>query len=131
MLLNIGHYRPQRSCGKVIFSRASVSHSVHRRGEGVSGRHPQADTLWADTLPGQTLSLGRHTPCRHPRADIPPCPVHAGIHMSCSVHADIHPPNRQPPCPVHAGIHTPVQCMLEYTPSPSSHCIRWILYACF
>ena len=25
-------YRPQRSCGKIIFSQASVSHSVHRGG---------------------------------------------------------------------------------------------------
>ena len=36
------NYRPQQSCGKVIFSQASVSHSVHR---GVStsvhaGIHP-------------------------------------------------------------------------------------------
>ena len=26
------YYRPQRSCGKVIFSQASVGHSVHRGG---------------------------------------------------------------------------------------------------
>ena len=49
------YYRLQRSCGKVIFSQASVRHSVH----GGCGRHhawadtPLADTPWAD-LPGQT-----------------------------------------------------------------------------
>ena len=52
------YYRPLRSCGKVMFSHLSVSHSVHK---GMSapvhvGIHP----------PGQTT---------------PPLPVHAGIHM--------------------------------------------------
>ena len=51
------HYRPQRSCGKMIFSQASVSHSVH--GGGVSATHPPS----------------RHPPSRHPSY-----PVHAGIH---------------------------------------------------
>ena len=41
------YYRPQRSCGKVMFSQACVKNSVHR-GEGVC---PSA--CW-DTLPGQT-----------------------------------------------------------------------------
>ena len=63
-------YRPQRSCGKVIFSQACVKNSVHRGG-GVclsacwdthSPRQtpPLADTPWADT-PRQT----------HPWADKP------------------------------------------------------------
>ena len=47
------HYRPQRSCGKVMFSQASVILFTW----GVSARHP----------PGQTPPLGRH-----PRADTPP-----------------------------------------------------------
>ena len=40
-------YRPQRSCGKVMFSHASVSHSVHRGGVADTsplGRQPQEDT---------------------------------------------------------------------------------------
>ena len=54
----ISHYRPQRSCGKVIFSQASVSHSVHGGGGGVSqhalrqtlpGRHTPRQTPWAYT----------------------------------------------------------------------------------
>ena len=47
------NYRPQRSCGKVIFSQVSVILSM---GE-VSARHPQAYTpLWADP-PGRRLLL--------------------------------------------------------------------------
>ena len=78
------HYRPQRSCGKVMFLHLSVSHSVQR---GVYpsmhwGRHPLgihipvctgADTPRADisqyalwqTPPGQTypsMYWGRHPP---------------------------------------------------------------------
>ena len=88
------YYRPQRSCGKVMFSQASV---ILFTGEGVYpsmhwGRHP----------PGQTPP-GRHPPgidtplAKHPRANNPQA-VHAGIHT---------------PCPMHAGI----------PPSPSGHCI--------
>ena len=60
------YYRPQRSCDKLIFSQASVSHSVHR---GCLA-HPRADTPRADT----------------------PCPVHAGISPTCPEHAGIHTP---------------------------------------
>ena len=35
-----GYYRPQRSCGKIIFSQASVILVT----EGVSGRHPPGQT---------------------------------------------------------------------------------------
>ena len=45
------YYRPQRSCGKVMCSQASV---ILPTGGGVCGRPPRTDT--------------------------PPCPVHAGIH---------------------------------------------------
>ena len=57
------YYRPQRSCGKVMFS---VKNSVHR---GLSARHPQANTP----------PRGKHLPGRHPhppgqtpQADTPP-----------------------------------------------------------
>ena len=79
-------YRPQRSCGKVIFSQASVSHSVNR-GKGCLadtplGRHP------TQCMPGYTA----------------PCPVHAGIHTPRQTTPnacwDTHPP-------MHAGIHPP------------------------
>ena len=57
-------YRSQQSCGKVMFSQASVSHSVHR---GVSasvhvGIHPL----------GRYAPLGRYTPL----AGMPPGQVH-------------------------------------------------------
>ena len=61
-------YRPQRTCGKVMFLCLSVSHSV-QRGEGVSGRYPLRQTP-----PGQTHPLGTHTPLgrHHPGYNIPP-----------------------------------------------------------
>ena len=68
-------YRPQRSCGKAIFSRASVSHSVRGGGgflpqcmlvytTSLAGTPPLAGTpqqvhpLWTGALPG------RYTPSR-------------------------------------------------------------------
>ena len=59
-------YRPQRSCGKAIFSQACVKNSVHGGGGGCL---PQC-------ILGYT-SLGRHPT----RADTPH-PVHAGIDMA-------------------------------------------------
>ena len=92
------NYRPQRSCGKVIFSQVSVSHSVHRG--GVSGRSPR------QTPP----PLGRHP---LPWADTPPqCMLgYTPLPSACW---------DTPPCPVHAGIHPPAQCMLGYTPPPAA-----------
>ena len=70
-LYSLVNYRPQRSCGKVMFSQASGQKSPRidppghtspgqtPPGQAPPGRHPQADTHWADT---------------------PPCPVHARIH---------------------------------------------------
>ena len=78
-------YRPQRSCGKIIFSQASVSHSVHRGGVCLgacwdlhtpsryppgrytpSGRYtppPRQYTPWAGTSPRQVPpQLSRYTP---------------------------------------------------------------------
>ena len=53
------YYRPQRSCGKVIFPQASVSHSVYR------GCLPQCKL-------GYTPPLARHPPGRYPQwADTP------------------------------------------------------------
>ena len=61
----LGYYRPQRSCGKVMFSQASVILST--RGQGVRvADTPWADTPQADTSPRQTPPPGRHTPSRHP-----------------------------------------------------------------
>ena len=58
------NYRPQRSCGKVIFLHMSV---IQFTGEGVCGRPPKQTSL-ADTPP----PLGRHCPRqRPPCADIP------------------------------------------------------------
>ena len=52
------YYHPQRSCSKVIFSQASVSHFTRGEGRGVSDRHPP-------------VHAGIHPP---------PIPVHVGIH---------------------------------------------------
>ena len=54
------YYRPQRSCGKVIFLHQSVNHSIHRRG------------VWQP--PGQTPPWADNPP---PRADTPP------LHSAC------------------------------------------------
>ena len=66
-------YRPQRSCGKVMFLHLSVSHSVHRGGSasgsggGVCHTPPCADTPLgryplSRHTPGQTFPLARHPP---------------------------------------------------------------------
>ena len=101
-LVNFYCYRPQRSCGKVMFSQASVILSM--RG-GVPGRL----TPWADT---------RHTPLgRHPLWEDPPgqtctpCPVHAGIYTPLpSACWDTHP--------------LPSACW-DTPPPPDSHCSGW------
>ena len=80
------YYRPQRSCGKVIFSQAYVSHSVHGGG-GCLPLVPEGCVCHTHT------SLSRHPP---PQADTPgqtpPCPVHAGIHPQSSACWDTHTP---------------------------------------
>ena len=53
----IGNYRPQRSCGQVMFLHLSVNHSVHRGGGGLCLGDP----------PGQ-----RHPPDRDPQTETPP-----------------------------------------------------------
>ena len=59
------NYRPQRSCGKVIFSQACVKNSVMG---GVC-----LSACWDTHSPGQ-----KHPP---PSWADPLCPVHAGIDM--------------------------------------------------
>ena len=78
--------RPQRSCGKVMLSQASV---ILFTGMGRGGRHP----------PGRH-PLGKHplpSACwnTHPLPNAcwdthPSCPVHAGIYTPCPMHAVIH-----------------------------------------
>ena len=79
-------YRPQRSCGKVMFSQVSVilftgggvyaQHAL-RQTPPSPGRHPQADTPWentppgrhpprTDTFPGQTPPPRQTSPTRRP-----------------------------------------------------------------
>ena len=66
---NTVYYRPQRSCGKVMFSQASVI--LFTGGACIPACTGQ-------TPPGQTPP--------------PPCPVHSWIHTHpCQVHAGIHP----------------------------------------
>ena len=91
-LLDImGSYRPQRSCGKVMFLHLSVILSMG----GVC-----SSACWdthTQTPPRQTPPLGRHPLGRpplpsacwdtHPLAQCilgytPPCPVHSKIHMA-------------------------------------------------
>ena len=103
-------YRPQRSCGKVMFSQASVilltGGRVSARSVCVVGTHPGRPP-WANTPPPP----GRHSPAdTTPWANTP----QAGTPM-------FRPPRQTPPgqtdphaqcmhkhthtCPVHAGIH--------------------------
>ena len=88
------NYRLQQSCGKAIFSQASVSHSVHRVGEG---------DVWQTPL--DRHPLGRHPPeqtpsGRHPHAD--------------TQHAQCMLGHTHTPYPVHAGIHPPPACSGRY-----------------
>ena len=62
-------YRPQQSCGKVMFLHLSVSHSVHRGVNIPLGRHtpPGQTPPRADTPPAQRmLGYGQQTGGTHP-----------------------------------------------------------------
>ena len=74
-------YRPQWSCGKVVFSQVSVSHSVHRGG----GCLPQC-------MLGYTHPLGRYT-----------LPPPGQVHPAWQV----HPPGRYTPRQVQPRAGTP------------------------
>ena len=92
-LLDImGSYRPQRSCGNVMFSHLSVILSTgvfcpsacwdtHPPDRYPPGRHPLwANTPWAVT-PGQTPSWA-DPPAQCMLGYTTPCPVHSKIHMA-------------------------------------------------
>ena len=55
-LCQLSYYRPQRSCGKVMFLHLSVSHSVHRVGLCPSMHHRSHDQ--GGLCPGGSLSGG-------------------------------------------------------------------------
>ena len=112
-------YRPQRSCGKVIFSEGSVSHSVHRGWTGVSalvhagihplGRHP-LPSPWTVTSPRKHTPLGstphKHTPPKHT----------PGITLPRSTPPwEAHPPKPLEADPREADSPPPAQCMLGDT----------------
>ena len=114
-------YRPQYSCGKVMFLHLSVSHSVHG---GVSGRHPWADTSLGRHLLGRypPTPLGRHSLGKHPWAKIPgqtppgrhPLGRHPFGQTPLWADTPKQTPKQTPP---------PAQCMLGHThthnlPSP-------------
>ena len=80
-------YRPQRSCGKVMLSQASVILST---GEGVCGRLPPAQCMLGYTPPAQCM-LGYTQPC----------PVHAGIHA--------------PRQPLQRTVHILLECILVFS----------------
>ena len=87
-----GCYRPQRSCGKVMFLHLSVSHSVH---EGVSA------SVHAGIHPPGRYTRSRYTPLVHPR--------------------QVHPPARDTPWQKHslADTHTPLAG--THTPLAGTH----------
>ena len=74
-------YRPQRSCGKVMFLHLSVSHSVHGGGGVPASVHaripPQADTPGKHTiLPGSTPSRKHTSRNQTPPESTPPREAH-------------------------------------------------------
>ena len=82
---NALYYRPQRSCGKVMFLHLFLSHSIHSGGASV--RH----------LPGQTIPQA-DPPGQTPQTDNPPS------------RADIPPAQ----CMLGYTPRSPAQCMLGY-----------------
>ena len=103
---SVHFYRPQRSCGKVMFLHLSISHSVHKGvcvcipactgADPPTGRHIPACT-GADT-PRQTypsMHWGRHPQwadiCQHALGQNPPL---ADIrHIPACIGADTPPPD--------------------------------------
>ena len=93
------YYRPQCSCGKVMFSQASVilftEGGVCPGGECVWQTPPRQTPPWADTL---TPPLARHTPPpdRH-RADTPPGQTPPRQTPTWQTPPSQTPPSRHPP----------------------------------
>ena len=123
-------YRPQRSCGKVMFLHLSVSHSVHR-GRGclpqcmlgypppLAGTPPGQVHPQANTPPRQVHPPGRYTP----QASTPPGQVHPPWQVTppghVHPHGQAHSPGRYtpltppPPPTVTAADHTHPTGMLS------------------
>ena len=101
------NYHPQQSCSKVMFSQASVSHSVHTVEGGVwetpLGRHPPAQCMLEYTPLLPSACWDTHTPLPNACWD---------THLSCPVLAEIH----TSPAQCMLGYTPPAQCMLGYTP---------------
>ena len=85
---NFHYYLRQHSCGKVMFSQASVILFTGLCDRHPPGRHP----------PGQTHPQGRHTLDRHPPGR--------------------HPPGQTAPLPSASWDTPHTQCKLGYTPCP-------------
>ena len=126
-ILNQYYHRPQRICGKVIFSQASVSHSVQGgcipactgadtpQADTPPGRHPPGHP-WADTPQGRHPP-GRQPPRQTPQADnlgqgSPPSRLPLGRHPQ----ADNPPGQTHPLSSACWDTQTPAQYMLGYTP---------------
>ena len=92
-------YRPQRSCGKVMFSQASV---ILFTEEGV---YP---SMHLGSPPEQTPPVQTPPRADTPQADTPP---------QCIL-------GYTPPCPVHVGIHTLLPSACWDTCPPAGHCSR-------
>ena len=111
-------YRSQRSCGKVIFSQASVILST-RGGVGVSkhalGRHPPGQTGEV-CIPACTVSdtpMGRHIPRQIHLRRTPPGKT-GGVYPS--MHWFRHPPGR----PLQRTVRILLECYLVFSVSVSS-----------
>ena len=111
--LHPSHYRPQRSWGKVMFSRAcvilftgEVSASVHAGMPPPGSGHPRSRHLQETDTPGSRLPRSTHppgadTPSKKqtpPEADTPqsrhPPAKHAGRYGQCT--RGTHPTGMQP-----------------------------------
>ena len=133
--LKFNFYRPQRSWGKVMFSRAcvilftrGVSASVHAgipphppeqtpsrgrhppRADPPGSRLPRADTPWEQTPPRGRHPLEQTSPrSRHPQAETPPWeqtpPLEQTPPRSRHRPRSRHPPEQTPPWSRHPPPH--------------------------
>ena len=113
------YYRPQRSCGKVMFLHLSVSHSVDRgvsAGINPPGRYTPGRYIsrqvhpWAGTPPGrytprQVHPLGRYTHRQaHPARQVHPTDRYTPW---TGIPRQVHPPDSYTPGQVHPQAGTP------------------------